>query len=230
VRRLVVLSAFMSVALAMQEQDEYQYTKQLALSADQGDVKSKYKVAMCYLLGKGVAVDFQKASETFTDCRSDLEKLSESGDVDATKILADYFANGRGKEGKDYIKARGLYFKASEKNDPEALFKLGEIYENGWGTTKDDQQARLCYQKASDKGYAPSCFRLAQILMRKGDRSSLIQGLELLESNPEAAKQFLCEFECDFKPLEKYQEVLQEIRKLYTKLNMKVPQWLITRS
>lgn len=211
----------------MQEQSENIYTKELELSADQGDVKSKYKIALCYRLGKGVPVDFKKAWEAFTDCRAGLERLSEEGDLEATKMLADYFAYGRGKDGTDYVKARGLYYVASIKNDPEALFKLGEIYENGWGTNKDNQQAELYYQKASDTGYAPGCLRLAQILIAKKDRDSFVHGFKLLEGNSEAGKQFLDEFEHDLKPLKKYQEMLEQIRKLYTKLDTTMPQWLI---
>jgi hypothetical protein len=182
---------------------------------------------MCYLFGKGVPVDFKKAWDTFTDCRTELERLSREGDVDATKMLADYFASGWGKEGKDYIKARGFYFEASERNDPESLFKLGEIYENGLGTTKDNQQAELYYKKASDMGYTPGCLRLAQILIAKKDRDSFVHGFKLLEGNSEAGKQFLEDFEHDLKPLKKYQEMLEQIRKLYTKLDIAMPQWLI---
>jgi len=225
-RRLAVLFVFVSTAVALQEQEEYTLTKELELSADQGDAKSKYKVAMCYVLAKGVPVDSKKAWETFANCRPDLERLSKEGDVDATKMLADYFASGRGKEGKDYIKARGYYFEASEKDDSEAFFKLGEIYENGWGTTKDDQQAQLFYQKASDAGYVPSCLRLAQILIEKKDKESVLHGFKILENNPEAGKQFLEEFEHDLKPIKKYNEVLEEIRRLYAKLKTRMPQWL----
>ena len=216
-----------SVANSIKKQEEYVYTNELDLSADQGDVKSKYKIAMCYLFGKGVPVDFKKAWDTFNDCRTELERLSREGDVDATKMLADYFANGRGKEGKDYIKARGFYFEASKKNDPESLFKLGKIYENGLGTTKDNQQAELYYKKASDMGYTPGCLRLAQILIAKKDRDSFVHGFKLLEGNSEAGKQFLEDFEHDLKPLKKYQEMLEQIRKLYTKLDITMPQWLI---
>jgi len=217
---------FVSAAVAMQEQEEYTHTKELELSADQGDTKSKYKIAMCYLLGRGVPVNFKKAWETFSDCRTGLEMLSNQGDVDATKMLADYFANGRGKEGKDYVKARGLYYEAIKKNDPEAFFRLGEFYEYGWETTKDDQQAQLYYQKASDAGYVPSCLRLAQILIEKKDKESVLHGFKILENNPEAGKQFLEEFEHDLKPLKKYNEVLEEIKRLYAKLEIKMPQWL----
>ena len=226
-RGILVLFAFASLSLAVQEQSENIYTKELELSADQGDVKSKYKIALCYRLGKGVPVDFKKAWEAFTDCRAGLEMLSEEGDLEATKMVADYFAYGRGKDGTDYVKARGLYYVASIKNDPEALFKLGEIYENGWGTNKDNQQAELYYQKASDTGYTPGCLRLAQILIAKKDRDSFVHGFKLLEGNSEAGKQFLDEFEHDLKPLKKYQEMLEQIRKLYAKLDITMPQWLI---
>ena len=226
-RVLIVLCAFVSLAAAMQEREEYSLTKELELCASQGDVKSKYKIAICYLLGKGVSVDFKKAWDTFADCRVDLEKLSKEGDVDATKMLADYFANGRGKEGKDYVKARGLYYEASKKNDPEALFKLGEMYENGWGTTKDDQQALSYYKKASETMYGPACYNIAKILFDMGDKNKMEQVFRTLEKNKEAAKEFLSDYDKEIQKLDTYDETyITRIIEIYKKTGNIMPPWL----
>lgn len=229
---LFALFTFVSAAalVAMQEQQEYSFTKELELSADQGDVKSKYKIAMCYLMGKGVAVDFKKACDTFTDCRTDLEKRSREGDVDATKMLADYFANGRGIEGKDYIKARGLYFDASKNNDPEALFKLGEIYENGWGTTKDIQQALYFYKQASETGYGPACYNIAKLLFQMDDKAKMEQVFKILEKNKEAAKEFLLDYDKDMQKLVTIDDsYMSRICGIYEKTGNGMPLWLQDR-
>lgn len=46
------------------------------------------------------------------------------------------------------------YRKSAENGRPEALFKLGHIYETGDGVVKDLEEAARCYKKAADKGHA----------------------------------------------------------------------------
>ena len=54
---------------------------------------------------------------------------------------------------KDWDKAAAWYLKAARQGHPDALFKLGWMYENGRGVVKDPQQAIEWYRQAEAKGH-----------------------------------------------------------------------------
>ena len=56
------------------------------------------------------------------------------------------------KSGVTYPQAFLLFQKAAEGGFPEALYRLGECYENGTGCAPDPIQAFSCYEKAAEMG------------------------------------------------------------------------------
>ena len=49
------------------------------------------------------------------------------------------------------------------KGDAEAMWQLGQRYENGDGIRKDNLKALSQYRKAAEKGHAEACGRLAEL-------------------------------------------------------------------
>lgn len=220
-----ILLSFSSLAFSSENPNEYIYSKELEIKAENGDVKSKYKIAMSYLLGKGVAVDFKKAWEEFSNCKSDLQSLSNNGDVEATKMLADYFAFGRGEDGQCWQRAEGYYFKAAIKDDPEALFKLGEIYERGLGVSKDYQQAFLYYRKSAELGFGEACYSAAALNFKNAEKRDIELVVEILKKNKQAANAFLLEYDNKIQKLSFMDK--EKVCRLYEDLKIKMPGWLI---
>jgi hypothetical protein len=54
------------------------------------------------------------------------------------------------------------------KDDPESLYKLGEMYDMGEAVPVDRKQAAALYRKAAEKGFAPAQYRLG-LLYISGD-------------------------------------------------------------
>lgn len=55
---------------------------------------------------------------------------------------------------KDYSKAIEYYTKAAGQEDAVVLYRLGFMYRNGLGTTRDNARAALFFGKAAELGYA----------------------------------------------------------------------------
>ena len=103
--------------------------------------------------------------------------LAEQGDVEAQLILSRMYSEGLGVvkddlkaiewqaiavEGGDAAIRRGFDLqlgnirKDAEKGDATAQFKLGIIYNNGWGVPADIAEATEWYRKAAEQGHAAS--------------------------------------------------------------------------
>jgi uncharacterized protein YdaT len=67
---------------------------------------------------------------------------------------------GRSATSQDYAKARDWYEKAADGGNPDAMFKLGVIYQNGQGVALDYAKAREWYEKAADRGNADAMANL----------------------------------------------------------------------
>ena len=75
----------------------------------------------------------------------ELNKLSQSGDLEATVMLADINYD----EYRNYAKAFNLYKMAAERNDVYATVKLGWIYLEGKGVKKSERNAAICFTQAA---------------------------------------------------------------------------------
>lgn len=53
-----------------------------------------------------------------------------------------------------YDSAARLFRDAAEQGDGDALFKLGQCYQCGWGVPADDDEALACYRRAFQAGNA----------------------------------------------------------------------------
>ena len=92
-------------------------------------------------------------------CEAPLERLAESGDVDAMKALAfDWYYD----ENKGYDPAKAFFWvqKAAGAGDLEAVVGLGVFYESAFGTAEEPQKAVACYERAAEQGVLYAIKRL----------------------------------------------------------------------
>ncbi|MEA1920602.1 MAG: tetratricopeptide repeat protein [Campylobacterota bacterium] len=105
------------------------------------------------------AKDFTSAFKLYTT-------LAESGNADAQTSLAYMYQNAQGTQ-KSEAKALALYLKASEQEQPYAMFNLAILYANGIGGVAFDQfKAYELHLKAAIKEVPPAMYETALMLER----------------------------------------------------------------
>lgn len=77
--------------------------------------------------------------------------MSESADF---KEGLNFFLN------KDYANAEISFQKAVDQGDPEAQFCLGDMYNNGYGVTKNERKAEGLFRKSAEQRFTPSQINL----------------------------------------------------------------------
>ena len=86
------------------------------------------------------------------------------GDITSMRNLGDLYVRGEGMEQPDFAKAREWYEKAVAKGDPDPMFRLGLLYENGQGVVQDNARAREWFEKAAAEGDQDYIFRIGLFL------------------------------------------------------------------
>lgn len=61
---------------------------------------------------------------------------------------------------KDYTSAEKCFRKAADEGDPEAQFCLGDMYNNGFGVTKNERKALALFRKSAEQRFSPSQINL----------------------------------------------------------------------
>lgn len=72
----------------------------------------------------------------------------------------------RAFESKNYSTAMEELAPLATEGNPDALNMVGQMYENGWGVTKDEARARKLYNQGADKGHLPSVNSLRRLKNR----------------------------------------------------------------
>ena len=72
----------------------------------------------------------------------------------AAPVWADYQAGMDANNRGDYATALREWQPLAEQGDPSAQFRLGSLYENGDGVSRDFAKARQWYEKAAAQGEA----------------------------------------------------------------------------
>jgi len=127
--------------------------------AQQGDTTAMVQIGYNYGTGKGVPVDYKKASAWY-------RKAADGGSAHAMYDLGVLYQNGLGVK-KDYRQAFELYQKAADAGDRDAMDNVGFLYQNGWGVTRDYDQAATWYRKAADAGN-PNAMANLSVLYQNG--------------------------------------------------------------
>ncbi|MEZ2896534.1 tetratricopeptide repeat protein [Providencia rettgeri] len=127
--------------------------KVLCDAAERGDAEAQYNLGRAYLNGIGVKRDLGKALQWQL-------KSAEQGYIHAQRGMGSWYYYSIDKD--KYRKAFPWYEKAAKQGDSSSQFNLGEMYQNGWGVTKDLRQAFLWYEKAAKQGNLVAQHRLGR--------------------------------------------------------------------
>jgi uncharacterized protein len=154
--------------------------------ANDGDATAQYNLALMYMTGRGVQLDYTAAAIWF-------RKAAEQGYAFAQSNLGTLYRDGRGVPEND-AEAVVWFRKAADQGDPVAQFLLGGQYATGQGVARDYAEAFLWFQKAAAQGHPAARFYLG-IMYAKGDgvpqdyvRAHLWFSLSAGQGNEEAVK------------------------------------------
>lgn len=143
-----------------------------------------------YLCGEGVPKSVEAARELF-------HLGADRGDSQASVNLGYIYYYGRSEHGVDYVLAYECYARgAFIDGNPEAYWKLGDLYAHGYGVAQNDWIAWLMYTQAynngKDSGFAGrAAHHVADYLMT---------GIEdHVEENPERALRLYVEAEIGYR-------------------------------
>jgi uncharacterized caspase-like protein len=87
------------------------------------------------------------------DQEEQLSALAKDGDTRALKGLA-YMRLDPNESRRDPAAAARLLTKAADAGDPEAMFELARLHEQGVGVDQDTRKALEYYQRSADAGFA----------------------------------------------------------------------------
>ncbi len=136
--------------------DNYQQAQTAYQIAAQGNNSvGLYNLGLIYQLGKGVAVDNQKANQLF------MQAAKQNHAQAMVQIAKQNFNGSLGY--KDEEKALEWYQRAAQHGDREALYQLGLLTETGVATSLDAVKAFNFYQEAAKKGNAKAMLALARM-------------------------------------------------------------------
>ncbi|MFT3804524.1 MAG: transglycosylase SLT domain-containing protein [Burkholderiaceae bacterium] len=98
------------------------------------------------------AAEAQASAEALLESRSTAAESLESPDRGAQQLEAGIrYENGEGVE-RDYRRAHQLYCQAASAEQPDALIRLGWMYANGSGVTRNDVIAATLFRRAANLG------------------------------------------------------------------------------
>jgi len=112
--------------------------------ADQGHAGAQYYLGRMYLLGEGVAANYERAATYFL-------AAATSGNTDAQFYLGTLYYLGEGVS-KDYTKALLWYRRAAAQGDRAAQYSLGVMHAAGEGVPKNTVQALMWFNLAAQSG------------------------------------------------------------------------------
>lgn len=163
--------------------DEEEKLERAEEAARSGDGSAAFKASVMRARGVGCSPDRQLGLKWLT-------QSANSGFVQAQTQLAYLYSSGRGGAAQSYPKALYWYGAAAERGDPDALYKLGNMYDQGLGCDRDPDEAQRCWRAAARVGHAKASERLCrhqqpflhasvEDARRQQNRTSRIRGLFL---------------------------------------------------
>lgn len=121
--------------------------------------ESIYALAVMYQYGTYVKKNEKHSCDLY-------EIAGHSGITKAETSLGNCYVHIRKRDMK---KAHEWFKKAAEKNDPEALYSLGSMYEQGFGVIRNTNKAYNYYIKSANQGYISSEYNLGVYFYERGN-------------------------------------------------------------
>jgi TPR repeat protein len=94
---------------------------------------------------------------------------------------------------KEYDKALPIYQRLAEAGNPEAQFRLGEMYWFGDGTTADLNKARLWFEKSAAAGNADAAASLASLKRRETHGGDITYWTTTYQGEDMVSGKFACQ-------------------------------------
>ncbi|GAN10533.1 TPR repeat protein [Mucor ambiguus] len=116
-----------------------------------GHVEAQCKVGDLYKEGYSTPQNYGLAIEWYT-------KAAANGSTAAMLNLGIMSEEGLGRLFKDYTGAYVYYLQAAEREDAEAIYRLGRLYHTGMGVLTDLVRARTYYERAAKQGHVLSSY------------------------------------------------------------------------
>jgi hypothetical protein len=137
---------FMLVSV-LQGVDQKQAIEWLIAAAKNKHPAACHVLGSMYMEGNGMPQD-KAQGEKFLRCGAD------GGEAGAQLALGMVYRNGSGIGGvRDDEKAAALFKKAADKGNPEAQYRLAEMYRYGYGVKRDPAEAKRLLRAASVQGH-----------------------------------------------------------------------------
>lgn len=156
--------------------------RKLRYDAEHGDAAAPYRLYSLYQ--KGDAIE-----KSVTEAGKWLRLAAERGAGDAQFWLGVNLLEA--KEG--FTENRPEAFKwmalAAEKSAADSLFWLGHMYQKGYGTTRDLDQAEKYFRMADANGRSEAKERLDEIQKAREDQEKERQRIEAAKAQKKAKKQ-----------------------------------------
>ena len=122
-------------------------------AATRGKASAQYKLAECYVNGRGVDTSDTEAAKWY-------RKAAEQGHVEAEYALGECLYTARGVK-QDYDEAGKWYRKAAEQGHVGAQYAMGRCFYYGHGVDSlSREEAVKWYRKAAERGYADAQYSL----------------------------------------------------------------------
>jgi TPR repeat protein len=145
-----------------------QEDRQLQRAASLGETQAQCRLALCHLMGHGVAEDRTESVR--------LSRLAAAqGYAPAQSTLAECYAKGEGVP-QDTGEAARWWRLAAEQGDSDAQYNLALCCDNGEGVPRDYGEAARWYRLAVDQGDVRAAVNLGRLLLN-GDAEEEQTGL-----------------------------------------------------
>ena len=147
-------------------------------AAENNDPEAEYKIGRYYLRGLG-----GKPQDPDTALKH-ISAAARLGHTEAVTLMGNYCYYL-----KDYDNALGWFRNAAAKEDPEAIYRLGLMYENGEGVEKNDAEAFKHFKTAAGKGHDDAWINLGiDYLLGRGTKADYNLAKHWIEKAAEAGK------------------------------------------
>lgn len=169
-------------ALESENQDLEKAIEWLSNSAEKGNKFAMFSLANIYYYGNGTDINYCKAFDYY-------RRSADKGCSHSYYRLGYMFRNGVGcaKNTKEsdvwFRKMIEVYSGDKRMQNGFNCYRLGQLYEKGWGTVIDFEKAKECYLIASKDKNSNAEYALARIYFKEGNEEDCLKYIALAEEH-----------------------------------------------